>query len=115
MCLNEYGTNIQNEWGKSFVICRGLLPDEFVVMPNHFHGIVRMVETKDRIGLNTVIVETFGRTSLQKTTPQPTDRQPKEFPRIYLKSVFGYRYRYIAPLARIANDTFNVFILNKNL
>ncbi|HAJ79004.1 MAG TPA: hypothetical protein DCO75_04470 [Fibrobacteres bacterium] len=45
MHLNDSGRILQNEWERSFVIQRELLPDEFVVMPNHFHGIVRLVET----------------------------------------------------------------------
>lgn len=47
---------MQDEWDESFTIRHELLPDEFVVMPNHFHGIVQMVNNAGAD--NDVIVET---------------------------------------------------------
>ena len=58
--MHLIGYIVQNEWDRSFVIRCELIRDEFVVMPNHFHGIVRLVP-----GCGPV--ETSGRTSLQKT------------------------------------------------
>ena len=76
MYLNEFGTIAQDEWDKSFVIRRELLPDEFIVMPNHFHGIVRLFEIGDQIDVD--VVETSGRTSLpDRTVPEPAERQPQ--------------------------------------
>lgn len=43
MVLNEYGDIVHQEWCKSFEIRRELQSDEFIVMPNHIHGIVRIV------------------------------------------------------------------------
>jgi REP element-mobilizing transposase RayT len=43
MHLNVYGRIVCNEWKKSFIIRHELLSDEFVVMPNHFHGIVKII------------------------------------------------------------------------
>ena len=43
MVLNEYGDIVHQEWYKSFEIRRELQPDEFIIMPNHIHGIVRIV------------------------------------------------------------------------
>jgi REP element-mobilizing transposase RayT len=71
MHLNDSGNIIQNEWDRSFVIRRELIRDEFVVMPNHFHGIVRLISIP-RVCVP-VPVETSGRTSLQ----QPPRLQPK--------------------------------------
>ncbi|QUW01469.1 transposase [Chloracidobacterium sp. MS 40/45] len=47
MRLNEYGEIVQEEWFRSAEIRREivLFSDEFVVMPNHIHGIVRIVES----------------------------------------------------------------------
>ena len=47
MRLNEYGEIVQKEWFRSAEIRREivLFSDEFVVMPNHIHGIVRIVES----------------------------------------------------------------------
>jgi hypothetical protein len=62
MCLIEFGTIVQDEWEKSFVIRRELLRDKFVVMPNHFHVIVRVVDIVGTSGLTSI--GTSGRTSL---------------------------------------------------
>ena len=40
MILNQYGMVVANEWQKSAVIRREIELDAWVVMPNHFHGIV---------------------------------------------------------------------------
>ena len=69
MHLNEFGAIAQDEWDKSFAIRFELLPDEFVVMPNHFYGIVRLVDRDCNRGISVdaaaAIVETSDRTSLQ--------------------------------------------------
>lgn len=51
MVLNEYGKILWEEWDKSFELRRELVRDEFVVMPNHFHGIVQIVVTHGRASL----------------------------------------------------------------
>jgi REP element-mobilizing transposase RayT len=43
MILNEFGRIVQDEWIKSASIRREIELDEFVVMPNHFHAIVKIV------------------------------------------------------------------------
>ncbi|MEM9508615.1 MAG: hypothetical protein AAGA16_13175, partial [Cyanobacteria bacterium P01_E01_bin.35] len=40
MQLNQYGEIVKNEWLKSSVIRPDIKLDKYVVMPNHFHGIV---------------------------------------------------------------------------
>ncbi len=40
MVLNEYGKIVRDEWLESAQIRNEIGLDEFVVMPNHFHGIV---------------------------------------------------------------------------
>ncbi len=42
MALNEAGRIAREEWLKSSAIRKGIELDEFVVMPNHVHGIVRI-------------------------------------------------------------------------
>ena len=44
MKLNEYGIIIRNEWVKLATTRDEIELDEFVVMPNHFHGIVAFTE-----------------------------------------------------------------------
>jgi len=43
MRLNEYGGIVRDEWKKSEQIRAEIASDAFVVMPNHFHGIVFIV------------------------------------------------------------------------
>jgi putative transposase len=42
--LNEYGIIVRNEWTKTENIRSNVMLDEFVIMPNHVHGIIRLVE-----------------------------------------------------------------------
>src|SRR6056297_2659955 len=66
MDLNEYGKIVRNEWDKSFAIRPELVRDEFVVMPNHCHGIVKMGGTHGRAYLqNGECISPNGRGSQQ--------------------------------------------------
>ncbi|MEA1877695.1 MAG: hypothetical protein U9N86_12615, partial [Bacteroidota bacterium] len=75
MDLNQYGLIAQNEWSMSSIIRDEIVLWEFVVMPNHIHGIVqisvpdhdplRVVETHGRDHLH---VETHGRDHLHVET-----------------------------------------------
>ncbi len=40
MQLNQYGEIVEKEWLRSPLIRQEIELDEYVVMPNHFHGIV---------------------------------------------------------------------------
>jgi REP element-mobilizing transposase RayT len=66
MRVNECGGIVNDEWEKSFEIRHELKCDEFIVMPNHIHGIIRIYGSGDSV------VETHGRASLpiNKTKPQ---------------------------------------------
>lgn len=54
--LSEYGKIVQEEWIKSVEIRKEIELDEFIIMPNHIHGIII---------INNNHVETNGRSSLQ--------------------------------------------------
>jgi len=43
MHVNKYGRIVQNEWIKTAEMRRNVILGEFVIMPNHFHGILRIV------------------------------------------------------------------------
>ena len=75
MQLNTYGKIVYDEWNKSFDIRKELRIDEYVVMPNHFHGIVQIVETHDRGPVASV--ETHGRASLRQPNHGVAYRSPK--------------------------------------
>ena len=40
MCLNKYGERVRDEWKQTEYIRPNVEMDEFIVMPNHLHGIV---------------------------------------------------------------------------
>ena len=63
MSLSEMGKIVDNEWLKSFDIRDELYLDEYIIMPNHLHAIIVLVN-------NGLHVETHGRASLQSTAPQ---------------------------------------------
>jgi putative transposase len=50
MRLNQYGAIVADEWQKSSIIRREIELDAWVVMPNHFHGIVMIAN--DCVGAN---------------------------------------------------------------
>jgi putative transposase len=64
MQLNQYGQIIAEEWQRSSVIRQEIELDLWVVMPNHFHGIVIIT---DNVGAN-------GRSPLP--SPMQSDRSP---------------------------------------
>ena len=44
MHLNAFGWIVDEEWQKTAQVRSNVLLDEFVVMPNHVHGIIRIIE-----------------------------------------------------------------------
>ena len=40
MSLNQYGAIVRDEWMRSSYIRSEIILDEFIIMPNHLHGIV---------------------------------------------------------------------------
>lgn len=88
MALNELGTIAVEEWFKTKELRPyvELLEDEFVVMPNHIHGIIWIVDT----------VGAYCNTPLQMNTnlPQRMDNESSEFrsPSIGLGAIIrGYK------------------------
>jgi REP element-mobilizing transposase RayT len=47
MRLNELGRIVHDEWQKTRIQRANIQLDEFVVMPNHVHGIVQILSTND--------------------------------------------------------------------
>jgi putative transposase len=48
--LNDYGEIVRDEWERSAKIRPELDLDAFVVMPNHFHGILHIVGSSNVVG-----------------------------------------------------------------
>jgi putative transposase len=49
MILNNYGNIVRDEWMRTALIRKEIEIDEFIVMPNHFHGIVFIHDRGDRL------------------------------------------------------------------
>ena len=47
MILNEFGELVKNEWQKTGIIRPNIVIDAFVVMPNHLHGILIIMDNDD--------------------------------------------------------------------
>ena len=114
MQLNEFGRIVQDEWNKSFVIRHELLPDEFVIMPNHFHGIVRLIYIADEndVGndIATNIVETSGRTSLRDDGENRDNRDntgSQQPPRLCPKSISSFMAGVKSIITKRINKTRN--------
>jgi REP element-mobilizing transposase RayT len=50
MVANEYGRIVQTEWAKTAEMRRDVVLGDFVIMPNHFHGILRIIENRKQEG-----------------------------------------------------------------
>ena len=76
MVLNQYGEIVAQEWQQSSVIRKEIEFDVWVVMPNHFHGIVMIQNTirecdRDRVRVNdNNHVGANGRSPLRSDSPQ---------------------------------------------
>lgn len=44
MRLNEYGRIVRDEWNRTAQIRSEIEIDEFIIMPNHFHGIIVIID-----------------------------------------------------------------------
>ncbi len=66
--LSDYGQILVDEWVRSFAIRREIKLDEFMVMPNHFHAVVWIIEGD--------LVRATGRSPL----PNPGRRDQEKVP-----------------------------------
>jgi len=63
LILSEFGKIVLQEWQKSFEMRSELLCDAFVIMPNHIHAVLRIMENS--CDSSDIHVETHRRASLQ--------------------------------------------------
>ncbi len=96
MQLNAWGRIVADEWLKSATIRQEIELDEWVVMPNHFHGIVfiQSIETDRSVGANGDSVGANGRSPLQVSrhdrSPQP-GVAPSMQPRSLSSLIAGFK------------------------
>ncbi|NQV03577.1 MAG: transposase, partial [Bacteroidia bacterium] len=57
LVLNEFGEIVQNEWLKTPSIRPYVELDEFIVMPDHFHGIVKLL-SRESVGATCQVAPT---------------------------------------------------------
>jgi putative transposase len=71
MALNNIGKIVECEWIRSFEIRKELLRDEWIVMPDHIHGIIIIVNgDRSRI-------EVPGRVETHGSASLPFERKPR--------------------------------------
>ncbi|WP_354636227.1 transposase [Planktothricoides raciborskii] len=78
--LNNFGELVKKEWLKSAEIRQEIKLGEFVIMPNHFHGIVIINQTNNNYNhVHTNDVGANGRSPLQEiqSSPQQISMTPK--------------------------------------
>jgi len=62
--LTSFGEIVKSEWLKTEEIRPNIKMDEFVVMPNHFHGIILIQEVDSSVGAH-------------RNAPQPRPKKPQ--------------------------------------
>lgn len=61
MISNEYGNIVESEWIKTAKIRRNVLLDEYVIMPNHMHVIIMIIDDGRGTLQRAPTVEQFGK------------------------------------------------------
>ncbi len=64
MVLNDYGKIVESEWLKTAVVRPNVELDEFIVMPNHFHGIIFIIDDGRGTARRAPTGEQFGKPSV---------------------------------------------------
>ena len=87
MRLNRYGEIVVEEWQRSSVIRKEIELDAWVVMPNHFHGIVIIdipVGSNGNVGAN-------GNGRGERGSPPRDDSQPRMKPKSLSSLMAGFK------------------------
>lgn len=70
--LTKSGIIVLQEWAKSFEMRSELFCESFVLMPNHIHAVLRIINNSDVSSV--ALVETHGRASLHDGTTLPSEQ-----------------------------------------
>jgi len=68
--LNEYGNIVEDEWRMTAIIRPNVELDEFVVMPDHFHGIIKLSQQVQLVGATCQVAPT----STNQVAPTSTNQ-----------------------------------------
>lgn len=112
MHLSEIGEIVKTEWIKTFAMRpdMNLEMDEYVVMPNHFHGIIMIGENRYNAGTDGM-GRPVGRDAMHcvstpspspSTPPQPTDEKSDDETKsnTHSKNKFGPQSKNLASIIR---------------
>ncbi|MBN2416076.1 transposase [bacterium] len=79
MRLNVFGRFVYTQWVDSSRIRKEIMMDAFIVMPNHIHGIVWIVDTDSHVNdvFGTTVGAT-GRSPLRYNDPDPRSNGPRQ-------------------------------------
>jgi REP element-mobilizing transposase RayT len=89
MRLNENGRIVHDEWNKTGIQRSKIRLDEFIVMPNHVHGVIRILSTNDyhcRSNRRDVARNVSTINTMENTTPHGENDQIKTMSTISPKS-----------------------------
>ena len=76
MALNEFGIIVKSEWEKTADIRNNINIDEFIIMPNHLHGIIGIID--DEYDLSKGTKEVRANSPRRETSQQPTFKSPSK-------------------------------------
>ena len=48
MFLNKFGAIVKDEWLKTIQLRKNVKLDEYIIMPNHFHGVIILVDINNQ-------------------------------------------------------------------
>ncbi len=103
--LSEPGMIVLQEWTKSFEIRSELFCEAFVIMPNHIHAVLRIIDNSYTI--SDIQVETHGRASIGHTSLQnyPAD-SPIQYGVAYRppKSISSFVAGYKSAVTKLINE-----------
>jgi len=111
MYLNEFGQIVRDEWLKSFEIRHEIVLDEFVILPDHFHAIVWIVDSNNQFDctdgqfVNELSVGANGHSPLRCI--QSSDIKPNPF-QMRPKSISSLITGFKSPTTIKINDLRNI-------
>jgi putative transposase len=109
MWLNKLGQIVAEEWLKSPQLRQEIELDEWVVMPNHFHGIVIFNNTTKPVG-----AQGIAPLNPLMTTPKPSSTNiPQRKPKSLGSFVAGFKMA-VTKRVNILRETYGVSVWQRN-
>jgi len=95
---NEYGMIVENEWVKTAEIRSNIIIDKYIVMPNHVHGIIIILDDGRDTEHRVLTFEQFGRPTsnsiptIIRSFKAVTKKRINEIRKSYGKTVWQSRF-----------------------